>query len=64
MDMPEHLAPPAPMDDLEKAKLARRLPLDEDDYLQPKSSNPNAYLDLKPEDPPGTDHPGLLCYEK
>jgi hypothetical protein len=34
---PKPVSPPAVM----------QLPLDEDDYLQPKSANPKAYLDLE-----------------
>ena len=42
-------APPTPMGGPKEGQLfskGQRLPVDEDDYLTPKSSNPKAYIDL------------------
>jgi hypothetical protein len=42
-------APPTPMGGPKEGQLfsrAQRLPVDEDDYLTPKSSNPKAYIDI------------------
>jgi hypothetical protein len=39
-------APPTPIEPKPPGDLDIRLPIDEDDYLQPKSTNPRAYMDL------------------
>jgi len=50
-EYPDMPAPPTPIE-AKVNDLDIRLPVDENDYLQPKSSNPRAYMELM--DGPGT----------
>ena len=53
-DGPDMPAPPTPVPNIAEeglpptfgAKMKMPIPVDEDDYLQPKSTNPAAYMDL------------------
>ena len=45
-DEPDGPPPAPPIYNGDVPQKGQRLPVDEDDYLQPKSSNPAAYMDL------------------